>query len=276
MPAWQLVRAWTILDAMLNRLFSSRDKRNKTRGSGARRGPARVPDGLRLYAIGDIHGRLDLLTTLLSRIRADRERHGARRHKIVFLGDYVDRGPESRQVIELLCGDAMPGSETVYLVGNHEDAMLRFLDDIEVGRSWLQFGGVATLYSYGIAARPQEFDPERLQSMQLELRDALPEHHLSFLRSLETFHVEGDYLFVHAGIRPGVPIERQERDDLIWIRDEFLRSKVDHGKIVVHGHTVSAEPEICRNRIGIDTGAFMSGALTCLILQGEEQCMIHT
>ncbi|MCI0431432.1 MAG: serine/threonine protein phosphatase [Rhodospirillales bacterium] len=239
--------------------------------------PARAPAGRRIYVIGDIHGRADLLRQLRAMILSDAESHRNRRLVAVCLGDYVDRGLESRQVFDLLLDEPLSGFEEIRLLGNHEQAMLDFLEDPAIGPAWLYYGGAATLYSYGInaQARPPE-GAERFAHLSAELARQLPARHLEFLRRLALYHVEGDYLFVHAGIRPGVPIERQQREDLLYIRDEFLNFPDSHGHIVVHGHTITADPVVRANRIGIDTGAFATGRLTCLVLDGGERRFLQT
>ena len=172
------------------------------------------------------------------------------------------------------CGSI--GFATTYLRGNHEDFLLRFLDDTSDGASWLYYGGTNTPISYGIPASPLETDPGRLIALQQKLFDVLPEPHLAFLRGLEISHVVGDYFFVHAGIRPGIPLAEQSNDDLIWIREPFLESTQDHGCVIVHGHSVRVRPEMLANRIGIDTGAYDTGVLTCLVLQGRGQWLLQT
>jgi serine/threonine protein phosphatase 1 len=237
----------------------------------------RTPPGTRVYAIGDIHGRLDLLRDLHRQILEDAARHPAARRVLVHLGDYVDRGHDSAGVIDELLDRPLPGFEIVNLLGNHEDSMIRFLDDLSVGPAWLYYGGVATLASYRVEARGQSWRDEReLRRLQAELRQRLPERHLQFMQSLPLHHCEGDYLFVHAGIRPGIALGRQVREDLLWIRDEFLLSPLDHGKVVVHGHTITDVPDLQLNRIGIDTGAFATSRLTCLVLDGEARAFLAT
>ena len=237
----------------------------------------RVPDGERVYAIGDIHGRADLLDGLQARIMADAEGAPAgTAFTAVYLGDYVDRGPDSRGVIERLLAAPLPGFLEVHLKGNHEDMMLRFLDDPDQGWSWMVNGGDATALSYGLTLTGGGEAAERMARMRDELAARLPHAHLDFLRSLEMSHVSGDYLLVHAGIRPGVALDRQSEDDLLWIRDAFLRSPADHGKVVVHGHTPTAAPELRANRIGIDTAAYASDVLTCLVLDGAERRFLAT
>jgi serine/threonine protein phosphatase 1 len=238
--------------------------------------PASAPADTRVYAIGDIHGRADLLEDMIKLIRGDAARHGGGRRVAVFLGDYVDRGLESRQVIDVLLGDPLPGFETIHLLGNHEHTMLEFLEDTTIGPAWLTYGGRETLYSYGVLLDRQLDEAARLSKAQADLRARLPASHRDFLRGLAASHVEGDYAFVHAGIRPARPIEQQELSDLIWIRDEFLRSKADHGRIIVHGHSISDQPEERANRIGIDTGAYATGRLTCLVLAGTTRHFMQT
>ena len=235
---------------------------------------ASIPAGLRVYAIGDIHGRLDLLSRLHQMILKDAGNENGDQRVVVYLGDYVDRGPDSAGVVELLSKQTLAGFSAVHLMGNHEDFLLRFVDDISSGTAWFANGGVATLRSYGVQFDYAELlTPERLQE---KLSRSLPDRHLTFLRGLSLSHVIGDYLFVHAGIRPSVAMELQTPADLLWIRGEFLNSTVDHGRIVVHGHTITDEPEIRENRIGIDTGAFATDRLTCLVLEGASQRFLHT
>jgi serine/threonine protein phosphatase 1 len=236
---------------------------------------AHVPAGSRIYAIGDMHGRLDLLERLRTVIVEDAKWHPAERKVVVYLGDYVDRGPDSRGVVNLLARDPLPGFESVFLKGNHEDSMLQFLVDPGVAPAWMTYGGDATLYSYGV--RPP--DPRKIDELlaaQKAFIEALPPVHLEFLRALKLVHIEGGYAFVHAGFRAGVPIEFQTPEDMMWIRHEFLSSDADFGKIAVHGHTITDRPEIRPNRIGIDTGAFATGTLTCLVLEGAERRFLAT
>ena len=168
------------------------------------------------------------------------------------------------------------GFDITYLRGNHEDYLLRFLKDTADTDSWLYYGGANTLISYGIPVSPLEDDPDRLIVIQQKLRNVLPEAHLEFLRTLKISHTVGDYFFVHAGVRPGVPLDKQSTYDLLWIRELFLDSTKFHGRVVVHGHSIMMKPEMLPNRIGIDTGAYDSGVITSLMLQGEGQWLIHT
>ena len=235
-----------------------------------------VPKDTRVYAIGDIHGRADLLRALRCLIEEDARRAPIARKVVVYLGDYIDRGLESRQVIELLLDQPLAGFENVHLRGNHEEFMLRFLDDISVGTPWLANGGLATLLSYGVGVGESARMEERADHAQASLRRALPARHRAFLEAHALSHVEGDYLFVHAGIRPGVALDRQAAQDMLWIRDEFLSSSAIHPKIVVHGHSIHWTPEVKPNRIGIDTGAYATGALTCLVLERTKRDFLHT
>jgi serine/threonine protein phosphatase 1 len=239
-------------------------------------GPAAVPRGLRVYAIGDVHGRLDLLDRLLDQIDEDGAAAPDLVKYIVYLGDYVDRGPHSSGVIERLAAGPPPGFGAIPLKGNHEASMLEFLEDIRIGPNWLTYGGTATLASYHVQPPHADSPPEDLTYAQEMLGRALPPAHRTFLESLRTSVTIGDYVFVHAGVRPGVPLDRQREDDLLWIREDFLRSTADHGKVVVHGHTISPEPEVRPNRIGIDTGAFATHRLTCLVLEGTERRFLVT
>ena len=238
--------------------------------------PGRAPEGERIYAIGDVHGRLDLMQMLAGAIADEQRSLPPLRPTLVFLGDYVDRGPDSRAVIDWLIEDPLPSFERVLLRGNHEDWFEGFLTDTSVGPSWLYCGGVETLASYGVRAALGEDVPARLQALQADLAAALPESHRAFLRALEFYRAIGGYLFVHAGVRPGVPLARQSVDDLLWIRDSFLHATADHGRVVVHGHTIVGEAEIRANRIGIDTGAFVTNVLTCLVLEADRYRLIQT
>ncbi|HZS81835.1 MAG TPA: metallophosphoesterase family protein [Stellaceae bacterium] len=250
---------------MLSKLFGKRSRQAAVL--------PRVDAGSRVYAVGDIHGRADLLRALRQMIHEDAYAAQAPRNVVVYLGDYVDRGDASRAVIDCLLDERLPGFEEVHLLGNHEDSMLRFLTDLEIGPAWLAYGGAATLCSYGVAPPTSERELARAQD---ELHRKLPQRHLDFLRRLKLSHCEGDYFFVHAGARPGVSLAAQAPEDMLWIRDEFLRSDAEFGKVVVHGHTITDLPEVKRNRIGIDTGAFASGTLTCLALWDADWKFLQT
>ncbi len=247
--------------------------------SGAHRGDHRVgiPAGQRIYAIGDIHGRADLLQELHEKIIEDaRFVHQDINKTVIYLGDYLDRGPNSRGVIDLLIDSPLPGFEIVCLKGNHEDIFLRFLQDYSLGPDWFSVGGDATAVSYDVLLPAGLNSAEKFKHVQEQLCIRVPCQHLDFLRRLEMVYLAGDYLFVHAGIRPGIPIEHQAPKDLLWIRGEFLKSTKRMEKVVVHGHSLSWVPEISRNRIGIDTGAYATNRLTCLILEGVDRKFLST
>lgn len=235
-----------------------------------------VPKGSVVYAIGDVHGRPDLARLLLARIAADAKTRPAQRRVVVFLGDYVDRGLDSKGVIDLLLEEPPKGFEVHHLMGNHEDFMLRFLDGAPLGELWAMNGGDATLASYGLRIEESLSGPGGWEAVRRQLAERLPESHRRFLSELRLTHREGDVLFVHAGIRPGIPLAEQTPDDLLWIRDEFLESRADLGMLVVHGHTPTPYPEVRANRIGIDTGACMTGRLTALAIEGPERAFIAT
>jgi serine/threonine protein phosphatase 1 len=230
---------------------------------------------MRIYVVGDIHGRDDLLIRMHAMMLADaRERPGLA-PTVVYLGDYVDRGSGSFEVLEFLIQEPLPGFTSIHLMGNHEDMMLRFLDGPPT-LNWLVNGGVATLASYGVASGEPIVYLADLDVVRRELRAAVPPAHMRFLLRLGLMHTAGDYAFVHAGVRPGVDLEAQAPADLLWIRDKFLDSRKDFGKVVIHGHTITEEPEVRVNRIGIDTGAFVTDRLTCLVLEGSERRFLQT
>ncbi len=235
----------------------------------------RVPAGTRVYAVGDIHGRFDLLEALHREIDADARNDRGLRKVVVYLGDYVDRGPDSRNVIDYLIEEPLPGFESIHLMGNHEAFLLQFLDDSTVLPSWAMNGGDATLASYGVSPHEAPSGANRAEWLRTRFREVMPRAHHNFLCALKLSHVEGDYLFVHAGVRPGIPIEQQDPLDLLWIREPFLRSTEDFGKLVVHGHTPVRRPERRANRIDIDTGAVYGGQLTALALEGDTQLFLQ-
>ena len=237
--------------------------------------PGTVPAGRRVYAVGDVHGRDDLLGELLGKIEADNAMRGPAQTTIVFLGDLIDRGPASREVVERLRTYAPPAIRPLFLAGNHEEVLLRIVaGHDEFIADWLRYGGAECLASYGVDAAPLR----RMRASRAGpiIRAAIPQDHVAFLRSFaDTFRI-GGYLFVHAGIRPGLPLDQQSQSDLRWIRRPFLDDASDHGFIVVHGHTISAEVEEAPNRVGIDTGAYHSGVLTALAAEGDERRYLQT
>jgi serine/threonine protein phosphatase 1 len=201
---------------------------------------------------------------MVAAIRRDLEAHPVQSALTVTLGDYVDRGPDSRGVIERLMRNPFPTS-LVALKGNHEALFESFLDDPPVAGQWRRLGGLETLHSYGVSVASLMMGKDYEKAAEA-LRAALPPAHLEFVRSLWTSLSVGKYFMCHAGVRPGIPLERQSEEDMLWIREEFLSSRADFGKIVVHGHTPTESPEVLPNRINIDTGAFMTGRLTCAVL----------
>ncbi|WP_339028239.1 metallophosphoesterase family protein [Bradyrhizobium symbiodeficiens] len=227
----------------------------------------RLPEGVRIYAFGDIHGCVDLLHNSFAVIDEDLGRNPVDRAVEVFLGDYIDRGPQSSQTLDLLI-ERSRMRETICLKGNHEAYFLNVLRDPSKIGDWRQFGGLPTLMSYGInpPLNPTAAERTDLISTLLEL---MPPSHLQFLRGLKPSFTCGDFYFVHAGVRPGIPLREQQETDLLWIRDEFLESKENFGKFVVHGHTPVEAPDIRHNRINIDTGAYATGNLTLLSIQGS-------
>ncbi len=232
-----------------------------------------IPRGMRVYAIGDVHGRMDLLLDLIARIRADDRVRGPAETGLIMLGDLIDRGPESAQVLEYLIRGGPGFAWTRYLMGNHEDAFLTSVNDDSVAADWLRYGGLETLESYGVT--PAALINRGIE-LATEMDEKIPLRHYNFVRRFEDYVQIGDYLFVHAGIRPGIPIERQKRRDLYWIRKDFLSDQTDHGLIVVHGHTISERPEVRDNRIGIDTGAYCSNRLTALGLEDDLQWFLSS
>lgn len=237
---------------------------------------ASTPTNTRLYAVGDIHGRLDLLTRLLAMIEQDAALYPKRLKKLIFLGDYIDRGVDSRGVLQRLIGGFGSKLEPVFLRGNHDDRLMRFLDgDLSVGPAWLELGGAATLASYGV--NPFSGGKgDRLKHLHAELSKVFPAEHRAFLDNTLFAVTYGDYYFVHAGVKPGVKLEHQKPEDQMWIRGEFLDHPKGMGKMIVHGHTISAEPEVKPNRLGLDTGAFATGRLTCLIMDGTQRHYLST
>lgn len=227
---------------------------------------AKGPDGVRIYAIGDVHGRLDLLRGLHAAIEGEIARDGVRDWRIVQLGDYVDRGPDSRGVLDFLSARQAADPRVVVLAGNHDLGFLDFLDEPDPDGLFANWGGDATARSYGVEANFR--DVIRLDQTRAALERAVPRAHRRFLEGLP-FSVEfGDFFFCHAGIRPGVALDRQAVQDLIWMREPFLGHRGLHPKVIVHGHTAEDEPELLPNRVNVDTRAYQSGRLTALAIDG--------
>ena len=229
----------------------------------------------RAYVVGDIHGRLDLLEDLLTKINAELELRPISKTLLVFVGDLIDRGPSSAQVIERLRTYRRAGVRPIFLLGNHEEILLRILDgESALIARWLWFGGSECLQSYGLD--PVELDGLGEEDALVIIRGAIPREHVEFLESFVDSYRFGDYLFVHAGIRPGIELEQQSQFDLRWIREPFLLDDSDHGFVVVHGHTISNKVEERPNRIGIDTGAYRTGVLTALAIDGDDRWLMDT
>ncbi|MEY4269314.1 MAG: hypothetical protein RLZZ58_530 [Pseudomonadota bacterium] len=257
------------MSTWIKRLFGS-----GTAAGAQRDGGPCAPGGVRVYAVGDVHGRLDLLDELLAQIAADSAASPDRRHVLVMLGDLIDRGPESAGVVDRLTRIPKGIDEMVLLCGNHEEALIELIDgDSSNLAFWLRYGGHETLLSYGI----DEADIDRGgDTLARAFAQAVPRSHIQLYRDLVDHHVAGDYAFVHAGIKPGVPLDRQRRRDLRWIREPFLEDGRDHGHVIVHGHTITDDVDMRPNRIGIDTGAYRSGVLTALVLDGAARMVMQT
>lgn len=232
---------------------------------------SRAPDGMRIYAVGDIHGCAGLLDDLMAQIRAE-EKADKVNAQLVFLGDYIDRGPDTSGVIDRLLALKRERPGTVFLKGNHEDVFLSFLADPGANADWIEWGGGELLASYGVPSSGL------LEDIVRRLSETMPADHLAFLRSLELTRVIGDYLFVHAVVRPGVPLDQQQERDLLWIRGEFHRApeELRPEKVVVHGHQPVKKAVDARWRIGVDTGACFTGRLTAVALEGATRRFIST
>lgn len=254
---------------MFRRLLSKFSARTSAAPQGA------VPDGARVYAVGDIHGRLDLLDDLLAQIEADDAARDSADTTVIFLGDLIDRGPDSAQVVQRLLDLSQRSDRARFLLGNHEEVFLKALSE-EKGALpfFLRIGGKPTVLSYGVSeAEYRDADYAALSAL---LRDRVPRAHIDFLQGFEDLIQIGDYAFVHAGVRPGVPLDEQQPAALRWIRDEFLNFRGDLGKIIVHGHTITEEVDECPHRIGLDTGAFASDRLTAVGFQGNSRWILQT
>ena len=233
-----------------------------------------IPKGEMVYAIGDIHGRADLLGRLLETVLEDMG--GAPRPKLVCLGDYIDRGPDSRRVLDVLVELGRQSRiETRYLRGNHDQTLLDFLSDPSAGPDWCEFGGRETMASYGVTPPGGRVALKVWDETRSALAATLPPEHLEFLRNLELTFELGDYFFAHAGARPGVPLAQQTEQDLMWIRRPFLQDRRPFEKIVVHGHTPAEEAYADHRRIGLDTGAYATGVLSALRLEGDRRQLVQ-
>ncbi len=235
-----------------------------------------IPKNIRVYAVGDIHGRADLLKRLHERMIRDRKERPTAKDIIIYLGDYVDRSLQVREVLDILTSGPPDGFQAVYLRGNHEETLLHFLDDASYLESWISMGAQSTLLSYQVPIWGCVVTPERASEIRRTFLQLLPRRHFEFFRSLRTTVALGDYLFVHAGIRPGVPLSCQRTQDLLWIRNEFLASENSFDVRVVHGHSVVPYPEILPNRVNVETGAYATGVLSCAVLEDDQVHILDT
>ncbi|MBS0254275.1 MAG: serine/threonine protein phosphatase [Proteobacteria bacterium] len=240
--------------------------------AAGRAGAPAVPAGTRVYAVGDIHGRLDLFAALAAAIDADDAAAAPAETTVVLLGDLVDRGPDSAGVLAL-ARDWQQRRAVRILAGNHEEMMLQSFDSVEVMRHFLRHGGRETVLSFGVDEAA--YDLATYEEVQAMMRAAIPPETIDFIAGFEDRIRFGDYAFVHAGVRPGQPLEDQTLSDLRWIREAFITSPADHGAVVVHGHTITEAVEVRPNRIGIDTGAYMSDVLSALCLEGSRRRLIE-
>lgn len=240
---------------------------------------ASAPDGMRLYAIGDVHGRLDLLTTMHRAIAAEISRDRPADWRAVHLGDYVDRGPDSRGVLDFLIAAQQRDKRNVMLAGNHDIGFLGFLDHPDPAGLFMLYGGVQTAKSYGVELTQEDRSlfgraGRTLKTSHAELVQAVPQSHIDFLQSLASSATYDDFFFCHAGIRPGIALEKQVRQDLLWIREVFHNHQGLHAKVIVHGHTPNRQPEIKANRVNVDTRAYESGHLTALVVDGAVKTIL--
>ena len=249
--------------------------KRKSKPAGTARSGCSIPAGRRLYAIGDIHGRDDLFAQMIDLIRADHAARGLADITIILLGDLVDRGPASAAVVERAMALREEFPDTRLIIGNHEECFLAALTgDVRRLRYFMRIGGDATVRSYW--NDDASLDSASFEEVAERLPHLVPAAHVHFLGMGEDVVEIGDYAFVHAGIRPGVPLEEQSLADLRWIRDDFLDDMGEHGKIIVHGHSITAEPDEQVNRIGIDVGAFRSGTLAAMGLEGEARWFLFS
>lgn len=233
---------------------------------------ASAPDGMRLYAIGDVHGRADLLKRIHDRIDRELARDNPADWRVIHLGDYVDRGSDSCGVLDFLLARMAADKRHMALMGNHDERFAMFLRDISEWANFMNFGGRETAQSYGVdlLGHPDE------AAAHLAFQAAVPDSHLAFLDALPYSADFGDFFFCHAGIRPGVPLAEQKPEDLVWIRKEFHRHEALHPKVIVHGHTPVGAPDILANRVNLDTLAYDSGILTAMVFEGREKRLIQT
>jgi serine/threonine protein phosphatase 1 len=275
------------LELLSDETFGPRPEAPKSIGGTTQKRVVKAPEGVCIYAIGDVHGRADLLQQLIVQIRADAESLPAgTKPQIVFLGDYIDRGLKSKDVIDFLISGTLDDFDPVFLMGNHEEALLKFLQEATFGSQWARFGGSETLFSYGLAPPNQRASLQSHEDMAAardawsrvwnEFQVRLPGDHRAFFQALRSHHIAGDYLFVHAGLRPGLSLQEQSQRDMLWIRDEFLDDPAEFPHKIVHGHTPMDTVHHDHRRIGLDTGAFLSGKLTAAKLLGTDVAFLST
>ncbi|KFB10986.1 metallophosphoesterase [Nitratireductor basaltis] len=235
---------------------------------------AAAPEGLRLYAIGDIHGRFDLMAEMHARIMDEIRRDRSEDWRIIYLGDYIDRGGQEAQVLDFLAQITSEEPRVQALAGNHDQGLLEFLSGNSLDNLFVNNGGETTAASYGVALSA-DAPREEMQRTRQALLEAMPQSHIAFMRALPLSFTYGDYFFCHAGVRPGVPLEAQDRHDLLWIRQEFLRHQGLFGKVIIHGHTPVRRADVCPNRVNLDTGAWRSGLLTAMMLEGKRKRLLE-
>ncbi len=236
---------------------------------------ARLPKNTRIYAIGDIHGCADLLEILMDKItKNDQHLEPIEFKKLVFLGDYIDRGPASQKVIDILLYDLPKDYETIFLKGNHELMMIEALEDCRAADYWLRNGGLETISSYRSAHSSTNGQASSEELMHL-FKAKLPKEHLAFLKTLQLSFQLGDYFFVHAGVNPERSLDEQVEQDMLWIRDRFLFSEKDFGKVIIHGHTPGKDVDEADNQVGIDTAAVYGGCLTAMMIESNKHQYLH-
>ncbi|WP_162652393.1 metallophosphoesterase family protein [Lentilitoribacter sp. Alg239-R112] len=240
-------------------------------------GEATTPEDMRIYAIGDIHGYIDLLHDLHQQINEDISANPIANHKIIFLGDYIDRGPDSKECLDYLVKLKNENPDVICLKGNHEDKFEAFLDrPLETAKTYLTYGGVECARSYGVEFSYGHVSDDDILQKHARLKEIVPQSHLNFMATLEKSAIFGDYMFVHAGIRPNVALDKQNEHDFMWIRSDFIPYRGLYEKVIIHGHTPHYPIEILPNRINADTCAYETGALTCVILQNNEYRILST
>lgn len=240
-------------------------------------GEAKTPDNTRIYAIGDTHGYLDLMVNLHGQIKDDLAKKPIEKYKIIFLGDYIDRGPNSKGCIDYLIGLLSEDPNVICLKGNHEEKLIQFLEDpIKIARSFLTYGGVECALSYGVQPASISSTTAEMINFRDKMLAAIPKSHIDFIGELLISQISGDYMCVHAGVKPGVPLDQQIDHDLMTIRSEFIPYTGLHEKVIVHGHTPHYPIEIEPNRMNADTCAYDTGVLTCIVLEDDKYRILST